>query len=213
MATEPPITTGNGGMIARIKALLLTPKDEWARIAAEPMTPMGIMTKWVVPLAAIGPLAGLIAMLSTGATINGIPLLTAPPQFLIANFLLTWVFAILCTWVLGQVIDALAPSFGGQKDSVAALKVAAFGSTAGFLSGIFQIHPMLTMLGIVGLYTYYLIYVGLPVLMKSDGEKTIVYMIATFVISVVLLVIAGYLTRVISYSMLPEVIYNFNATP
>jgi hypothetical protein len=210
MATEPPVTAGNGGMIARIKALLLQPRDEWPRIAAQPMTPMGIMTGWVVPLAAIGPIAGMIAALTGGVTLYGIPLLNPPISFVIASFVLNWLSAVVCVYVLALLIDALAPSFGGQKDSVAALKVAAFGSTAGFLAGVFQVNAWLMMLGILGLYSYYLIYVGLPVLMKSDKDKTLVYMIATFVISILLFAVAGYFVQLISYSMLPPVPYGIN---
>jgi hypothetical protein len=212
MASEPPVTTGSGGMIARITNLLMRPKDEWQRIAAEPMTPAAIMTKWVVPLAAIGPAAGLIRSLGSESTLNGIVVAT-PPTYLAANFALTWAFAVLGTWVLGLIIDALAPNFGGQKDPVAALKVAAFGSTAGFLSGIFQIHPMLMMLGIVGLYTFYLIHEGLPVLMKCPRDKALVYMLVVFVAAVVVLMVAGYVTSLITSTLLPPVPYGYDFRP
>ena len=52
---QPPV--GGGGMIGRIQRLILKPKDEWAAIDAEPMTVQGILTGWVAPLAAIGPIA------------------------------------------------------------------------------------------------------------------------------------------------------------
>jgi hypothetical protein len=211
MASEPPVTT-SGGMIARITNLLMHPKEEWPRIAAEPMTPAAIMTRWVVPLAAIGPAAGLIRSLGSGATLNGIVVAT-PPAYLAVNFLLTWALAVLGTWVLGLIIDALAPNFGGQKDPVAALKVAAFGSTAGFLSGIFQVHPMLMILGIVGLYTFYLIYEGLPVLMKCPRDKAVVYMLVVFVAAVVVLAIAGYVTSLVVNSLLPPVPYGYDFRP
>jgi hypothetical protein len=212
MASEPPVTSGSGGMIARIANLLMRPKEEWPRIAAEPMTPAAIMTKWVVPLAAIGPAAGLIRSLGTGSTLNGIAVAT-PPMYLAVNFALTWALAVLSTWVLGLIVDALAPSFGGQKDPVAALKVAAFGSTAGFLSGIFQIHPMLMLFGIVGLYTFYLIYEGLPVLMKSPRDKSVAYMLVVFVAAVVVMIIAGYVTSLITNTLLPPVPYGYDFRP
>ncbi len=208
MATEPPITSGGGGMVARIVALLTHPKDEWTRIAAEPMTTAGIMTRWVVPLALIRPVAELIGSLSTGVSIQGIPI--APPTgFLAATFAMDWALAVLGIYVLARVIDALAPGFGGQRDAVAALKVAAFGSVAGFLAGICLIHPMLSLLGLAGLYTFYIIHEGLPVLMKSEHDRTLVYMVAVFLVAIVLLVVAGWLTRTVAYSLLPPGPFGF----
>ena len=50
----------SNSLIERCKNILLKPKEEWARIDPEPATVSGLMTGWVVPLAAIGPVAGLI---------------------------------------------------------------------------------------------------------------------------------------------------------
>src|SRR5258708_6833730 len=55
MATNPP-----SGMIGRIRAILMEPKAEWPRIDAEPSSVGGVFMGWVVPLAAIGPVAQLI---------------------------------------------------------------------------------------------------------------------------------------------------------
>jgi hypothetical protein len=42
-------------LVERAKAMLLSPKSEWPRIAAEPMTAQQIHTSWVLILAAIAP--------------------------------------------------------------------------------------------------------------------------------------------------------------
>jgi len=44
-------------LVERVKGILLSPKTEWPRIAAEPMTTQQIYTNWVLILAAIGPIA------------------------------------------------------------------------------------------------------------------------------------------------------------
>src|SRR5262249_20392155 len=54
---------------ARIRGILLEPRKEWPLIAAEPTTPASIYTGWVLPLAAIGPVAHLIGFSVFGVRI------------------------------------------------------------------------------------------------------------------------------------------------
>jgi hypothetical protein len=178
-------------MVARIKGILLSPKEEWVKIDAEPMTTQGIMTGWVVPLAAITPVAMFLgAMLILSSIPIGFRFNTS---YLLATAVLSYVMAVIGAYVTALVVDALAPTFGGTKNPVAALKVVAFGSTAAYLAGIFLIVPMLGILAIVGLYSLYLIYVGLPILMKVPQDKVIAYTIVAILSAAVILGLANYL--------------------
>ena len=47
-------------LISRVQNILLKPKEEWGVIDAEPATVQGIFTSYVMILAAIGPIAGLV---------------------------------------------------------------------------------------------------------------------------------------------------------
>ncbi|HET9763909.1 MAG TPA: YIP1 family protein, partial [Casimicrobiaceae bacterium] len=53
-------------LIDRVKTILLSPKDAWPRIAAEPATVQSIYAGYIVILAAIGPLATLISFTVLG---------------------------------------------------------------------------------------------------------------------------------------------------
>ena len=67
-------------------------------------------------------------------------------------------------------------SVGGVKNQINAIKLVGYGSTAGFLGGVFSIVPAASILGLLaGLYSIYLIYTGLPVLMKCTKEKALAY--------------------------------------
>lgn len=201
--TPPPIALPPG-MVARIKGILLSPREEWAKIDAEPATTQGIMTGWVLPLAAIGPLAALIGSLAFGYSAYGVhyyPSLTLA----LVGAVSRWVLAVVGVYVLALVIDALAPSFGGQKDSLRALKVAAYGSTASFLSGIFAIVPALAWLGILGLYSLYLIYLGLPALMRAPQEKAMGYVVVTILVAIVLSAVAAVIVGQVTAMFMPAV--------
>lgn len=193
----------SSNLIERIKNILLKPKEEWERIDPEPATVSGLMTGWVVPLAAIGPVAGLIGGLVFGYGGFGI---TFRPSITTAvvTAVVGYAMALLCVWLLSKIIDALAPNFGGQKNPVQAMKVAAYSWTAAFLAGIFQIIPQLAILGIVGLYSFYLLYLGLPRLMKAPEDKAMSYTIVTVVISIVLFIVVGAVTAAVTGALSPR---------
>ena len=188
------------GLLNRAKALILTPKDEWPRIAASPESIGDIYRSWVLPLAAIGPVAQFIGGTVFGYGAFGFsykPSLMSALGMAIMSYILT----LIGVYLVALVIDALAPSFGGTKNKVAAFKVAAFGSTAAWLAGIFGIIPALGFLGLLGLYSLYLIFLGLPLLMKSPPEKATGYIIATIVVAFVVSIVVGIASTSLSRAM------------
>ncbi|WP_125992759.1 Yip1 family protein [Sphingomonas koreensis] len=196
----------SSNLIERIKNILLKPKEEWERIDAEPATVGGLMTGWVVPLAAIGPVAGLIGGLVFGY--GGMFGITIRPSVTMAvtGAVISYLLALLCAWLFSKIIDALAPSFGGQKNPVQAMKVAAYSGTAAYLAGVFQIIPALGILGLLGLYSLYLLYLGLPRLMKAPADKAMGYTIVTVVVAIVLFFVASVVTGALTSLVAPRAI-------
>ena len=93
--------------------------------------------------------------------------------------------SLVMTYVLALIIDALAPTFGGEKSPIQALKVAAYSSTAFWVAGIFSIMTLLSILSLLGFYSLYLLYVGLPRLMKAPQEKAMGYTVIVIVCAIV----------------------------
>jgi hypothetical protein len=168
-------------LVERVKAILMTPKTEWAVIDQETGDATYLFTNYVAILAAVPAVASFLGLSFSGlgfgrALIFGI--------FLYVFYCIGW-------YVQALVIDALAPTFGGRKDMASALKLAAYSSTAAWLAGIFQIIPLLGILGILGLYSIYLLWLGLPVLMKTPAERATTYTIAVVVIMIVIMIVVS----------------------
>jgi hypothetical protein len=163
--TTPTPPGGSTSLINRIKNILITPKTEWAVIDAEPATVGGILTSYVLIVAAIGPLAGLIGGQLIGVSMFGVTY--HPPIAMgITSAVIAYALAIVGVYIAAFIIDALASSFGAVKNSVQSFKVAAYAATAGMVAGIVQIVPMLGMLAIIGaIYGWYLLYLGLGTVM------------------------------------------------
>jgi hypothetical protein len=179
----------------RVKKILLSPKEEWEVIDREPATVAGLYTGYILPLAAIGPIAQAIGYSVFGVTMPFVGTYRTPVGSAITGAVVTYVLTLIGVYVLALIIDALAPTFNGTKNQIQALKVAAYSSTASWLAGIFMLIPGLRILTILGIYSLYLLYLGLPVLMKSPPEKalgyTVVVILAGFVLFMLIGLVAG----------------------
>ena len=178
-------------LVDRAKKILLQPKSEWAVIAAEPHTVQDLYTGYVMILAAIPAVANFI-----GTSIVGVGFLGrvyhVPITYALTQLVLGYVLSLAMVYVLALVIDALAPNFGGEKNFLQALKVAAFAPTASWIAGIFGIIPLLGILAILGgLYSLYLLYLGLPMLMRVPEEKGVVYTVVVVIVAIVLAIVVG----------------------
>jgi hypothetical protein len=180
-------------LVDRAKRILLSPRTEWEVIDNEPTTPAQLFTGYAMPLAAIGPIAQIIGYSVFGISVPLAGHYRVPIGSAIASALVTYVLALVGTYVLGLIIDALAPTFNGQRSQIQALKVAVYSSTASWVAGIFQLIPGLRLLTILGLYSLYLLYLGLPVLMKSPREKGVAYTAVVILAAIVLFMLTGML--------------------
>jgi hypothetical protein len=178
-------------IVDRVKNILLTPKTEWDVIAAETTPTQQLIVGYVLPLAAIAAIAGFIGSFFLLGTFGFTGILIWGLVAMVVRI----VMAVVAVFVVGFVIDALAPSFGGQKNQAQSLKVAAYSFTAGWVGGIFNIIPFIGWLValLAALYGLYLLYLGLPKLMHNPEDKTIGYTVVVVLITIVVMVIVNIL--------------------
>ena len=201
MQPEPRIPAagkaGAGGIIERIKAILTSPRSEWPVIAAEPATVAGLYTRYIMWLAAIPAVFGFIKGSLIGHSMFGISVST-PVLAGLLGMVLGYVLGLVVLYLVSMIVDALAPTFGGRKDQVQALKAVGYAWTAAWVAGIAVILPWVGWLVALagGIYSIWLLYLGLPHTMKSAPEKSLAYTAVTVACALLLswvvgLVVAG----------------------
>jgi hypothetical protein len=174
-------------LVDRVKQICLTPATEWQVIAGEHTTPADLMTGYVLPLAAIGSVAGFIGGSLIGRTLPFIGTYRMPLVAGIGLAIFTLVMAVVGVFILSLVINALAPTFGGEKNSRQALQVAVYSYTPAWVAGVLQIFPLLGLLAILGaFYGLYLLYLGLPRLMKCPQDKAVGYTVVVVICAIVI---------------------------
>ncbi|PZQ58021.1 MAG: YIP1 family protein [Phenylobacterium zucineum] len=179
----------SAGLVARVKALLTNPAATWDQIDVEPASVGGLFRGYVLPLSAIPAVAGAIGLLIFGISggFLGFGFSFRPsPVWIIGQALLQFGLGLVGVFIMSLVIDALATSFGGEKNRVQATKVAAYSWTAAWVAGVAMIVPALGIVAFLGaLYSFYLLYVGLPKLMKTpDGRRT-PYFAAVLIVAII----------------------------
>jgi hypothetical protein len=174
-------------LVSRVKGILTNPKQEWAAIDAEPLNLSEVLVGYVLPLAAIGPIASLI-----GLSTMGLGIFRPSMGSLIGMTVFSYIAAICGVFVVAWVINALAPTFGATQSMPQAIKVAVYSSTAAWVAGIFGIIPALSILVVIGsLYSLYLFFLGLPMLMKPPADKAMTYIIVVIIATIVVYAVIG----------------------
>lgn len=187
-------------IVERVKNILLQPAQEWPVIAGENTDAKSLFVGYAVPLAAIGPIAMWLGHSLIGISLGPLGMYRTPIAAGLGYAVLTYVLALAAVFVLGLIIDALAPSFGGEKNSAQAMKCAVYASTPAWLGGIFNLIPTLGILALLAsLYCLYLLYLGLPVLMKAPKDKAVGYTVVVVLCAIVLAIVAGVIGGILGF--------------
>lgn len=192
-------------LIARVKGILLTPKTEWPVIAAEQTTVAHLYKGYILWLAAIPPVFTFLKFTVMGASVPFAGTYRLGMGAGLTQLILGYVLSLAMYYAVALIIDALAPTFGGTRDRVQALKTIAYAYTASCVAGIIVILPLIAVLIVIAaaVYGIYLLYLGLPHTMKCPQDRaggyTAVIVIVALVLSFLIGGIVGAMTGVGMY--------------
>lgn len=187
--------TSAPGLVTRVTNILTKPKQEWSVIAGETTSVASLYSGYIMILAAIPVLASFVQMSVIGTVLFRVGMATG-----VVAMVVGYALALGGVYLAAFVIEKLAPSFQSQGDTLQALKLVAYAYTATWVAGVFNLLPIVGIIFVLAgaVYSIYLFYLGLPVMMKTPPDKVVIYMIVSavviFVISVVIGVVVGAIT-------------------
>jgi hypothetical protein len=190
-------------LIARVRSIILKPKETWPEIAAEPDSFSGIYRNYVLIIAAIPVLCMFVGTALFGIRVPMMGTIRIGFGTLLIQALLSYGVSLLMVYVMTLIIEALAPSFGAVKDRLQSLKTIAYAVTPIWVVGVLHILPGLGVLAsLAGLaaavYAFYLIKLGLPHTVKCPQEKSMGYTAAVVEIGVVLSLVLSFVVGAMS---------------
>ena len=183
-------------LIERAKNILISPAKEWDIVAGEEPNVNKIFTGYVIPLAAAAAVAafigyGLIGFNMLGYRMSGI-------DWGLYQALVSFIVSVCSVFLTAFVVDALAPSFGSEKNFGRSFQLVAYSYTAGWVGGLFQILPVIAFLGtILSLYGLYILYLGMPKLKNTPADKHIGYFVVTLIILIAVYIVIGIILSII----------------
>jgi Yip1 domain len=180
----------------RVKGILTNPRAEWLAIAAEPDDVVAIYRNYIVLLAAIPAISIFL-----GLTIFGVPLFGRyGMSTALGSAGALYISSLVAPLIAAVVLEKLAPRFQSSGSTAQALKLVAYASTPVWVAGVCYVMLMLAPLVMIAtLYAIYLLYLGMPVLMKTPYDKVVPFMVVAALVIVVLNVVLRSIVAVFGF--------------
>ncbi len=156
----------------RAIAVLTDPAGAWTAIAKDPTDPVYLMTRYVAALALVPALSGLLGACAIGVIVPGTGVVRATLFDGSFGAVFGYLEALATIVLLGLLINAVAPLFGGRRNFASALALAAYSYTPVWLAGIFLVLPGLRFLMLIGFYGVHILMTGFPQLMGTPAAKS-----------------------------------------
>jgi hypothetical protein len=181
----------------RAKAMLFDPLLEWTRIEQETGDPAYVLSRYVAVLALIPAVFSFIGTSVIGVIVPGVGVIRTPVFDGLFGAIFGYVMACATVLLLGLIIDLAAPLFGGRRDFDSAFKLAVYSFTPVWLAGVFLLLPGLRFLALTGCYGAYVLWLGLPRLIKAPEQKVQSFTLLIVACACLLLYIAAVTQRMV----------------
>ncbi len=184
-------------LIDRVKNIITRPNTEWDVIYAEQTDANKIITGYVLPLAGAAAIAAFIGYALVGVNFLGVRVKGV--NWGLYQALSVFIGAIVSVFITSFIVDALAPSFGSEKNYLKSLKLVAYCYTPFWIGGLLAIFPPLAIIGaLFGIYGLYLMYIGMPKLKKTPPDKHVGYFVVTLIVTILVYMVIGWiLTKIL----------------
>ena len=178
-------------LLTHVWGLLAHPKAEWKSIRDERCTVGKCYCSHVLFLAAIPVIAYYFGTTKVGWVIGSKAVRLSVDSALQISAL-TYITLLLGVFAMGKAIHWMSQTYGAKQSLPQAIALAAYTATPLFLTGIMLLYPILWLNLLVGLvalaYTIYLLYTGVPIMMKISMERGFLFASAVLGVGLVMLV-------------------------
>lgn len=147
--------------LRRIAGLVVRPRQEWERIAAEETSVDVLIRRYIVPLCLLGPIATTIGMHYFDVAWDADQGYRVPAGEIFAAAATTLFTSIFSVFALAAIFVLIAPMYGSTRNYRDALTVATYGAVPVLLAGITLVLPVMAIVSVVAfVQTLYLYWLG-----------------------------------------------------
>ncbi|HYF32931.1 MAG TPA: Yip1 family protein [Chitinophagaceae bacterium] len=182
-------------LIDRVKKMVTTPKTEWEVVAVEAPDASKVIMGYVVPLCGV---AAVAAFLGIGFLTDFVSI-----RWCFMAAIMLFLLLVLIVLLTAFVSDLVAPSLGAEKNLGRSVQLLGYGCTPLYLSAILSIFPSVADIFLIlgGLYSAYLIFLGVMPIKKITQDKQAGYAIVTIGIAIGVFFLLRLILKRIFFSM------------
>lgn len=181
--------------------LLTHPDREWEAIRNDSESVSMLYLGHILLLALIPAAAGFYGTTQVGWQIGGGQVIRLTEASALQLSLLFYAAMLAGIYVLGRFIDFFAATYEVKDDKPRGVILAAYTATPVFLMGVIAVYPNIWVNMLAGLiaiaYSVYLLYEGLPILMKIPPERGFMFASSVLTVGLVMFVALLAITVVI----------------
>lgn len=178
-------------LIERARKIITNPKEEWAVINQETTSVTQLLTGYFLILALIPAIAQFVRYGLIGYNAPLVGHINGSIELGLKYAVIGYITYVLGAFLSAFIIDALASSFGSQKNFTKAMQLVVYSYTPMMIASVFGMIPGLSILSIVGLYGLYLLYAGLTPMMQTPEDKAVGYFVVSLLVIIVSYFIIG----------------------
>ena len=179
-------------VLNHILGMFLNPRAEWEKIRDQHCSVGTCMFGHVLLLGAIPPVSGYIGTTRIGWEIGAREAVKLTPSSGLTIAVAYYFAMIVGVLTMGYMIHWMARTYNAAASLGDCVALAAYTATPLFLIGVMQLYPILWLNFLIGLpalaYSVYLLYTGVPILMRIEPERGFLFSSAVLAVGLVALV-------------------------
>jgi hypothetical protein len=183
----------------RVKQMLFHPVTAWRSIGEEKGSMRSVLVGYVFPMSLLPAVCSFVGYGFVGASgllfrVSGLYWGTA---MAIDSLITSLSVYLLGTWL----VDRIAPAFGAKRALGRSAQLVAYAYTPAWLAGVFYLLPMAQELVVLGLYSVYLFYLGIPVMKPMPDNQRVAFTISSAIVLIIIRFVVGLLIVNIVYAI------------
>lgn len=152
----------------RAMAVVKNPSAAWQEIKAEDKSISELYQTYFIYLAAIPAIGSLIGSILTGYFAFGLK-----------RAIVLYLVGLSFLYISAMIVEKLAPTCGGQADTISGFKLVAFSQVPSYLAGVFSALPI-SFIGFIGsilsLYSLKVLWDGIPIMTGVPNENRLKFL-------------------------------------
>jgi len=165
-------------IIKRTLNIIIKPDDEWKVISQENTNKSAVLSGYALPYVIAIAIAS-----AAGSFIFSFGFFSI--SYIIISSVFAFVLPFAGIFISSYIINILAPGFKSTSNIDNAFKLVIYSYTAFFLASIITgLFPVLFFIGVAGLYSFYIFWLGFTPMMKTPDDKKTGYVIVGILIMI-----------------------------